>query len=452
MMQEQNYSYDSEIEEQEEEATLAANASMRLWINTVLAIALVMCVMGALIVPSALGYWVGQQELRERSHEAAIEHYNRGLGLLAENYPETALAEFEIALQYDAAFEPAQKKLAELKTKVGASGANPVRQENQIAATLFDEASKLIAQKEWSDAITRLEQLRTLNANYRPAEVKSLTYQAYVEGGKDAVKNGNIEIARERFESALALGNGDLEVTKQRDLAALYLEGKQAVGYNWQTAIQKFAAIYSREPNYHDTKRQLFDAYVQYGDIAARTSPCLAAREYDGALALLSDATVLQKRTNSMNQCKQIITSPPTPTPLTPITSTVTVTTTVLPTTTVTNTVTVPTESYAFKISTATDKSCTTGTGDITGVVRDLLGRPVANALVGYYGEGFGMTTARTNANGQYLFVLGKEPGALNVAVFAADGKTPIPLIALVSYPGGNAPGCHVLLDWQRVQ
>lgn len=444
MMQEQTYSYDSEIEEQEEAATLAADASVHLWINLALTITLVVCVLGALIVPGALGYIVGQQELRERTREAAIEHYNRGLGLLAENYPETAFAEFEIALQYDAAFAPAQKKLAELKSKTGAGGANPARQENQIAATLFDEASKSIAQKEWSDAITRLEQLRTLNANYRPAEVKALTYQAYVEGGKDAVKNGNIEIARERFESALTIGNGDLEVGKQRDLAMLYLEGKQAVGYNWQIAIQKFSAIYSREPNYHDTKKQLFDAHVQYGDIAARTSPCLAAREYDAALALFSDNQVLSKRTASMNQCKQAITSPPTPT--VPATSVVTAT---IP---VTSTVVVPTESFAFKLSTATEKSCATGAGDLTGVVRDLLGRPMANALVGYFGDGVGTATARTNANGQYMFVLGKEPGTLNVAVFAADGKTPIPLIALVAYPGGHAPGCHILLDWQRVQ
>ncbi|MBI5301651.1 MAG: hypothetical protein HY868_05910 [Chloroflexi bacterium] len=445
-MSEPVYSFDSETEEWQDDAAIAATSSLRQWINVLLVIALVVCIVSALIVPTALGYIVGHQELRDKSHEAAIEHFNRGLGLLAENYPETAYAEFEIALKYDETFEPARQKLRELQAQSGGPSASSTKQENQIAATLFDEATKLIAQKNWSDAITRLEQLRTLKTDYRAAEVKTLTYHAYVEGGKDAVKYGNIEIARERFESALALGNGDPEVVKQRDLAALYLEGKQAVGYNWQTAIQKFAAIYSRDPNYHDTKKQLFDAYVQYGDIAARTSPCLAAREYDSALVLTQDAQVAQKRMNSMNQCKQIIASPPTPTATTLVTGTVTTTTSV------TATLIVPTENFAFKLSIATDKPCTTGAGDIAGVVRDLQGRPLANTLIGYYGEGFAVTTTRTNGNGQYQFVLGKDAGMLNVAVFATDGKTPIALVALVSYPGGNAPGCHVLLDWQRVQ
>ncbi len=446
-MNEPVYSYQDVTEEWQDDEAMVRTAHLRQWINVFLVIALVVCVLGALIVPTALGYIIGQQELRDKSHEAAMEHYNRGLGLLAENYPETAFAEFEIALQYDDTFEPARQKLAEQKAK-NASGASPARQANQVAATLFDEANKMLTQKEWADAITRLEQLRNLNPDYRTAEVKTLTYRAYVEGGKDAAKNGNIEIARERFESALAIGSGDPEVVTQRDLAALYLEGKQSVGYNWQAAIQKFSAIYSRDPNYHDTKKQLFEAYVQYADIAAKTSPCLAAREYDSALAISPDAQVLQRRTNSMNQCKQIIASPPTPTPI----ATAIVTGTVTVTVPITTTTPVTTENFAFKLSIANDKPCTTGAGDISGVVRDLQGRAVTNALVGYYGEGFGTTTARTNANGQYLFSLGKDPGMLNVAVFATDGKTPIPLAALIAYPGGNAPGCRIVLDWQRVQ
>lgn len=419
------------------------------WILLFLVIALVVCVLGSLLVPAGLGYIAGQQELQVQSHEAAIQHFNRGLSLLADNYPESAMAEFEIALKYDSGFEPAQQKLAGLQPKI-VNGTPQSNSEDQVAMTLFNEARNFVLQREWSDAITRLEQLRTLKADYRASDVKSLLYQAYVEGGRDAVRAGQIELARERFDGALLVSNGDPEVTKQRDLAVLYLEGKQAMGFNWQTAIQKFTALDSREPNFYDAKKQLFEAHWQYADIALKqNSPCLAAREYDSALALQQDASVSQKRTQAMNLCKQAITSPPTATPV--ITGTVT---TIAPTTTTTatNTPMTVTENYAYKLATATDKQCNNGAGDISGTIRDAQGKPMVNVLIGYYIEANALTIARSNVNGQYLFLLGKEPALINVAMMTADAKSTIPLAAIVSYPGANSSGCHVILDWQKIQ
>lgn len=407
-------------------------AGARRWIALILFVSLVACVLGALVIPGALGFIVGQQQLEEQTHEAAIQHYNRGLGYLAENYPELAFAEFQIALKYDYTYEPARKKLLELQAKSNPAGRGlpAAQQEDRVAATLYAEARNLIAQKQWEDASRRLEQLRTLQADFRAAEVTALLYQAYVEGGKEAVASGHIETARERFDGALSVRNGDAQVQTFRDLAVLYLEGKQAVGYNWQTAIQKFTLLYQRDPNYADVKKQLADAHAQYGDVAAKTSPCLAAREYDSALALNQDAAVAQKRTQVMAQCKQVITSPPTPTA----------------------TAAPGTESFAYKIAPAIETKSCVGAGDISGVVRDALGKPMANALVGYSTDGTNFATARTNANGQYQFALNKEPGTFTIAVLSADGKTPNPMQATAQYPGGNAIGCHIVIDWQRVQ
>jgi type II secretory pathway pseudopilin PulG len=420
------------------------------WILLLLVSALVVCVLGSLLVPAGLGYIAGQRELQVQSHEAAIQHFNRGLSLLADNYPESAMAEFEIALKYDSGFEPAQQKLAGLQPKI-VNGTPQSNAEDQVAMTLFTEARNFVLQREWSDAITRLEQLRTLKADYRASDVKSLLYQAYVEGGRDAVRAGQIELARERFDGALLVNTGDPEVTKQRDLAVLYLEGKQAMGFNWQTAIQKFTALDSREPNFYDAKKQLFEAHWQYADIALKqNSPCLAAREYDSALILQQDASVSQKRTQAMNLCKQAIISPPTATPV--ITGTVTITTpTILPTSTATTPIS-GVENYAYKLTTATDKSCNNGAGDISGTIRDAQGKPMVNVLVGYYIEANALTIARSNVNGQYLFLLGKEPASINVAMMTADAKTTIPLVAFVSYPGASSSGCHLILDWQKVQ
>ena len=397
------------------------------WIGAFLLVSLISCIATALFVPSGLGIIVGYQQLQEENHEAAILHFNRGLGYLSENYPELARAEFEIALKYDGAFDPARQKLDEL-LKPSPNEPAGGSQQNSIAAAMFDEARGLVAQTQWSDAIVRLEQLRTHQADYRQAEVNDLLYQAYVNSGKAAVTADQIELARERFDAALTIRNGDPEVLKQRELAILYLDGQQAIGYNWRTAVQKFAALYQQDPNYDDVRKKLFDAYIQYGDQAMKqNASCLAAQQYDGALAIMNDAALAQKRAQTMAQCKQAIVA--TPTPL----------------------ASNGTENYVWKVSIAPDKACT-GVGDISGFARDALGRALAGVPVGYYADGIQLVGTRTNTNGQYQFVLGKDPGTFHVVILGADGKTPATLSADVQYPGGGNAGCHIVVDWQKVQ
>lgn len=416
---------DSYWENQWEEQDLPTQPHNNMWVLAFLAMSLIACMAAAVLVPGGLGFIVGYQELQVQNHEAAIVHFNRGLGYLAEDYPELAHAEFEVALKYDATYAPAQDKLNELDAKIQGKGTPVPQQADRVAAALFDEASDLYKQKQWSDAITRLEQLRTLQADYRKAEVSDLLFQAYVNGGKAAVGLGQIELARERFESALTIRD-DAEAKRQRDLAVLYLDGQQAVGYSWKTAVEKFAALYQRDPNYNDIKVRLFDAYVNYGDLAMKqNASCLAVTQYDKALAITNDVTLAQRRAQSMTLCKQAIGAT-----LTPV---------------------VGPDNYNRTISVATNKPCN-GTGDVSGVVRDALGRLLPNVPIGYYADGISLTTARTNENGQYQFVLGKDPGLIHVIVLSADWKTPAGLAADVQYPGGTSTGCHIVVDWQRMQ
>ncbi len=373
-------------------------------------------------MPGGLGLLVGYQELQAQNHETAILHFNRGLGFLAENYPELARTEFEIALKYDSNFEPARQKLNELMLNANSTSGT---QEDRIASTLFNEARALIAQKEWGDAITRLEQLRTLKSDYRANQVADLLYQAYVGGGRAAVEAGQIELARGRFESALTIRR-DPEVVRQRDLAVLYLEGQQAVGYNWQTAIKNFLALYQQDPNYDDVKRRLFEAYVNYADAAAKqNSPCLAERDYTNALNLFADAVVAQKRSQAALLCRQALVATPTPT-------------------------VINLDAFTWKISVANDKPCT-GTGSILGVMRDVQGRAMTGVTVGYYTDGIPLTTTKTNANGQYQFQLGKDAGIFHLLILNLDGKTPVSRVVDVHYPGGTNPGCYLVVDWQKV-
>ncbi len=397
-----------------------------MWVLTFLMLALIVCVGGSVLIPGGLGFFAGYGQLQAQNHENAIQHFQRGLGYLAENYPELAYTEFQIALRYDGSYEPAREKLLELQPAVGAMGTPGPAEEDLVAAALFDEAQVLITNKEWNSALNRLEQLRALKPSYRPTEATDLLYQAYVASGTEAVAATQIELARERFDAALALRGGDAEVQRQRDLAVLYLDGQQAVGYKWDVAVQKFAALYQLEPNYDDVKTRLVDAYNQYGDLAMKQSAwCLAAKEYDGALAIVKDPQISDKRTQAMGLCRQAVIATPTPSP-------------------------VPgAENYTARISTAS-QPCTTGTGDATGIVRDTNGQPLPNIGVAYYTEGVNRVTTRTNSSGHYQFVWGSDAGVFHIIVLSADGKTPAGIPADVNYPGANKTGCHVLIDWQK--
>ncbi|MBI4785758.1 MAG: hypothetical protein HY782_01765 [Chloroflexi bacterium] len=402
----------------------------RLWLALFLFLSLLACVTVSVLVPGGLGFWAGYNQLQAQNHESAIQHFQRGLGYLAENYPELAYTEFEISIRYDPAFEPARQKLQEMQAMMGGPGTPGVSEEDRVAAALFEEARGLVAQKNWDDAINRLEQLHALNVNYHTQEANELLFQAYVASGKEAVAAGQIELARERFDAALTIRNQDAEVQRQRDLAVLYLDGQQAVGYNWPVAIQKFAALYQQDSAYDDVKRRLVEAYTQYGDLAMKqNASCLAVREYDGALAITKDAAISDKRAQAMALCRQAIVATPTPV------------------------VTPGSENYVItKNVRDVTKVCNTGTGDVSGIVRDALGQPLASVAVAYYADGINRVTTRTNANGQYQFTWGADAGLFRVIVLSADGKTPAGAAAEVQYPGGNKPGCHVVVDWQKAQ
>jgi tetratricopeptide (TPR) repeat protein len=407
-------------------------------ITALLVVTLLVSVVSAIVIPGGLGLVAGWLELQEQNRQAAQIHFERGLSYLAEKYPELARSEFEIALKYAPNFEPARQKLAELLESPQETNASAAHE--RIARAMLDEARALIAQKEWSNAITRLEQLRTLNPAYQTDTVNDLLYQAYVNAGRAAVAAGQIEIARGRFESALAIRNNDPEIKRQRDLAVLYLEGQQAFGFNWQTAVARLSALYQQDPNYGDVKQRLYEAHIQYGDKACKEGAwALAQREYDAALAMQYSAALAQKRAQVQTLCRK----PATPTEAPVAAST--------PPPGSTPARTPTTESYTWITSTARDKACT-GAGSLSGTVRDALGRGVPNVAVGYYADLIALTSTRTNAAGQYQFTLGKDAAVLHVVILGADGKTPISLSADVHYPGGSVAGCHIVIEWQKVQ
>lgn len=403
-------------------------------------VSLMVCVL-AVLTPTLAGAIAGYQQLQNENHENAILHYQRGLGYLAESYPDLAQAEFQISLRYDDSFDPALEKLQGIQTRV-AEQSNPASANpgNTITGKLLDEARKDISQKLWNEAIDRLEQLQGVDANFQTQTVNDLLFQSYSESGKQASLNGEIELARERFDAALTLRK-DPEITRQRDMAELYLDGQQAVGNDWPTAIQRFTTLYQLDPNYDDVKKRLTDAHVQYGDRAAKGNAwCLAAREYDRAGALIPDILATQKYSQATTRCKQTANVTPTITAVAGIT-----TTTPVPT------LTAVADAYTLLRNRPTAQACT-GNGDISGTLTDALGNPIPGFYIAYEGENINRITATTDVNGKFLLGLGRDAATLRVFVLAPDGKTPSGIIVNVIYPGGTNAGCHIVVDWQKIQ
>lgn len=382
----------------------------------------------AVLVPAAAGVYVGLRERADYLHQQAVEHYQRALAYESENYTELALAELALALKFDSTYQPAQIKLETLQ-----GGNNPsatrVPNDTAIAEQLFKRAQDSAAQKDWGSAIDSLEELRRARAEYRASEVKALLVQAYVNAAKQSVAAGQIEQARVRAEAALILEPAHADAKVLRDRATLYLNGARALDFDWQNAALSFQRLYELDPNFYDVKKQLLNALVNYGDLAAKQGAhCLASREYEKAVNLGADGAVASKLSAASASCKQAVTAP---------TAT-------------------PTLASAIGFFNAAGRRDPTtackGTGSVRGTVRDAQGNPLAGIAIQIYNDsGYRPAPVLSQPDGTYAIVLGKDPGLFHLALQNPDG-TPASAVLDVKYPGGNTSGCHGIVDWTRTE
>lgn len=402
----------------------------------VLPLFLCLLMVAAVLVPLGLGIRDGEQDRAAFLQSSAENHYKRALEFEAENYMELAYTEVQIALRFDPNYAPARAKLLSLQSRLVPSGTPaPVN----VADQLYKQAADAVQKQEWDDAIGQLEELRRSNPDYRMAEVDQMLFQAYVGGGKRAVASGNIELARQRFEYALALQPNDATALQGRDLARFYLAGQQAAGFDWGIAVSNYQKVYEQDPNYYDIKTQLRNALLSNAQMAAKQGAwCIAARDFDRAVQLGAStaADAAQAQTNCRNA---VLTPSPTPTP------------TATPTPLGGSAAPPPAViggpgSYAAQVRRANDGQCS-----ITGTVRDAANNPLPNIPVRYYNDfGLDPTPARTDAKGFYSFILGKDSSLFHVVVLQADGRTPASPVIDVDYAGGGQPECHIIVDWTR--
>lgn len=407
----------------------------------------------AFTIPFTLGVYFGNQDRAQFVERQAQEHFQRALTYEAETYTQLAIAELELALQYKPDYQPAREKLQQLKT---VHIANPAQepQEVVIANQLYASAEQAVTEQDWDSAIDLFEELRRVKSDYRAGEVDAFLVRAYLAAGKQALAANDVDLARRRFEAALAVDANNAEARTLRERALLYFNGVTLMGTNWGNAVLTFEELYGRDPNFGDVKLKLRDAHLGYGDFASEQGAfCIAAREYDAALSLGAGTGAQAKASSANDACKNAILNPtatPTPTPEggfatpdpfatpnpfatpVPVNSTVGVL-------------------YAPGMRVRQNAQCN-GTGDIKGSVQTQDGDPIPNVGVKIYNDfGYLPPYARTDAAGEYEIALGSDKGIFHLVIVDDFGSNASAILN-VDYPGGNVQGCHIVVNWTRIK
>lgn len=381
----------------------------------------------AIAVPISAGIYYGDRERQNYLEHQAVEHFQRALAYESETYTELAVAELQAALQFKPDYQPAQTKLQQLTSASAAHNQEP--NDVAIAKQLFTSAEAAVESQQWNNAIDLFEELNRVKADYRSSEVKTYLIRAYLNAGKQAISAGQVDIAQHRFEAVLLLDAANTEARALRERTILYLNGVQAAGVDWQTAVLNFDELYQRDPSFYDVKTQLRDAHIGYGVFAEKQGAyCIVAREFGAAVTLGANGDISSRADAASEQCRQAVVAP-TPTP------------TVLP----------EGLGYVAALRINADAQCN-GIGGITGIVQDADGVPLANVALEIYNDfGFHPLPARSFTDGTYAILLGQDPSLFHLYVVNEDGSAASAVLD-VNYPGGRQSGCHVVVDWTKIK
>lgn len=381
----------------------------------------------AIAIPISAGIYYGDQERQNYLEGQAVEHFQRALAYESETYTELAVAELQVALKFKPDYQLAQTKLQQLTSVSAAHNQEP--NDVAIAKQLFTSAEAAVESQQWNNAIDLFEELSRVKADYRASEVKTYLIRSYMNAGKQAMSAGQMDIAQRRFEAVLALEAANAEARAFRERTILYLNGVQAVGTDWQTAVLNFQELYNRDPSFYDVKTQLRDAHIGYGEFAEKQGAyCIVAREFGAAVMLGANGDIASRADAAGEQCRKAVVAP-------------TPSATALP----------AGLGYVAALRINADAQCN-GIGGITGIVQDADGVPLANVALEIYNDfGFHPLPARSFTDGTYAILLGQDPSLFHLYVANDDGSAASAVLD-VNYPGGRASGCHIVVDWTRLR
>jgi tetratricopeptide (TPR) repeat protein len=197
----------------------------------------------------------------------------------------------------------------------------------QAVGDILTDAQTQYDAGKWTDAISRLEQLKSLDASFQPDKVQALLYDAYVQNGNSLLEEQSPEEALRSFDSALAMKADDTQIQDKQALIKQYLTALGYSGSNPEKAVEAFAELFQTQPDFLDVKNRTYEAYSSYAEFLVQGENwCDAAQQYARALEIRADAKVKATAGEVEQKCQ---TNPTREKPLAALTPGATVTATV---------------------------------------------------------------------------------------------------------------------------
>lgn len=165
-------------------------------------------------------------------------------------------------------------------------------------SVMVDQAEAAIEAGDWTEAISRLEEVRSKDIEYEKAQVAALWCDAYAGRGLETIanlapnskeKNKIVQSALADFEAGAAECPRRTDLRDQAERATAYLQALDTPISNHDELIQTLTPVVAVEPDYAggDAKILLYQAYLHRGDARREQNEIVGAlSDYEAALAL----------------------------------------------------------------------------------------------------------------------------------------------------------------------
>ncbi len=285
------------------------------------------------LLMAMLGFRDGQRERETANRHRAEVLYNRGEVYMEWGQYQLAEAHFYEALRLSPDYAEAaeQLQIARVKQTVTPSPTPPPPTSTPVIPTptpevvivplvdvLFQEGAEHYRDEQWQLAISKFEQLRLEDLNYRAEEVSEMLFQCHYRYGMALDQDGQIEAAILQYDHALDLMPRHPEVSELRRRADLYQSALNDWSVDWESVVNFLIALYHIAPDYKDATDRLYQACLEYGEALIKQERyCVASEIFEQAIEISTAEEKVVKREADTSYLCNVTTPTPlvTPTP-----------------------------------------------------------------------------------------------------------------------------------------
>jgi TolB protein len=281
------------------------------WLWLLLGGLAVLLVLLAAVGLAALGVYDGLKDRALANRDLAEEHYALGVAHLESGEYELAVAELEVAQRYDPNLPGLLDQLRTAKELARAQITPTSQTRRDAAALLYHQAVPYYESGNLAQAVSLLEELRELDAEYQRENVETMLARAHHQLGLITVQEDRLEEAKAHFEAVLALKPDDQAAQEQLNLLSFYTAALNHWQQDWSAAIQGLKGLYALAPDYKDVRMRLHDAYIFFGqELIDKGDWCEAAEQYSAAVGVLPLEESVDKRDDARLKCQATAEAP----------------------------------------------------------------------------------------------------------------------------------------------